>query len=63
VTIGYIPRFAVIGDPCPGSEAAGPLDLAFTSPFDGRAYTIAERAPSVRCTADGQLAGATRRRR
>jgi hypothetical protein len=39
--------FAVIGDPCLESEAAGPLDLAFTSPFDaGHTPSRSARRPS-----------------
>ena len=47
---------AVIGNPC---AQPGVLDDPFVSPFDGGSYTLAQRAPSLACTADGGLVGAT----
>jgi hypothetical protein len=47
---------AVIGNPC---AQPGVLDDPFVSPFDGGSYTLAQRAPSLACTVDGGLVGAT----
>jgi len=48
---------AVIGDPCARPAA---LRESFVQPFDQRETTLEREAPEVRCSAAGELLGATR---
>ncbi len=49
-------HFVVIGNPCDHEEM---LNVPFVQPFDRRQTTLSREAQEVRCTANGELEGAT----